>query len=277
MAIKDLAVAFNGSDNSVAALRMAIQMCRKYDAALTGLYAHLPVRFTGTVSNWMPDEVLASLREADNRATDEIEAKFRAVVGELEFNGTVDWHAEDGQPIEILAKTARFYDLLLIGQYNDAEDSPRSVPAESLVTLSGKPIVVVPNGYQVRPFTGHAVVAWDASRPAARALTDAMQILETKEQLDVVTVRSGASKPDAEPGPNDIVRHLQRHGIGARKADLVADREGVGHTIVEYCANEQADILVMGAFGHARLREELFGGVTRYILRNTRVPVLLAH
>jgi len=277
MAIKDLAVAFNGSDNSMAGLRMAIQMCRKYNAALTGLYAHVPVRFSGTVGNWMPKEVLKSLQEADAKATDEIEAQFRAAVREQGFDGPVDWYAEEGQPTEILAKTARFYDLLLIGQYGNSGDSVHSVPAESLVTLAGKPIVIVPNGYRVRPFTGHAVVAWDASRPAARALSDAMQILETKERLDILTVRSSRrADPDLSP-QHDVVRYLTRHGINVTMNALSASRDRIGPTIVDFCVQNDADVLVMGAFGHARLREDLFGGVTRHILRHTKVPVLLSH
>lgn len=277
MAIKDLAVAFNGSDNSRAALKMAIQMCRKYDAALTGLYAHVPVHFSGTVGAWMPKEVLQSLRDAEDKAAGDVEAEFRQMVAGQGFEGPVGWFAEQGQPTEVLARTARFYDLLLIGQYTSGEDTKQSVPAESLVTRSGKPIVVVPNGYQVRPFTGHAVVAWDASRPAARALSDAMQILETKQRLDVVTVRAPGAEPE-EPRPqHDIVRFLTRHQIPVKLNVLTASRDRIGPTIVEFCRDNDADLLVMGAFGHARLREELFGGVTRHILRHTAVPVLLAH
>jgi nucleotide-binding universal stress UspA family protein len=71
--------------------------------------------------------------------------------------------------------------------------------------------------------------------------------------------------------------HLKRHGIAAQRVALSASREGVGATILDYCKAQDADVLVMGAYGHARLREELFGGVTRHVLQNMTVPVLMSH
>jgi nucleotide-binding universal stress UspA family protein len=78
-------------------------------------------------------------------------------------------------------------------------------------------------------------------------------------------------------GAQDVVTYLSRHGINAKLTNLSASREGVGATILGYCSETDPDILVMGAYGHARLREELFGGVTRHILENANVPVLMAH
>ncbi len=277
MAIKDLAVAFNASDNSRAAVKLAVQMCRKYEATLTGIYTHLPVKFESQVEIWISDEMKDSLEKADADTVAAIEDAFRAAVKESGFDGPVEWLSPTGRPNDLLAKSARYHDLLLIGQYSNPDRSQRRVRAEELVVNSGKPIVVVPLDYQVRPFTGHAVVAWDGSRPVARALSDAMQILETKERLDVVTV----GRPGAQPGKDgfgqDVVTYLSRHGINAKLTNLSASREGVGATILGYCSETDPDVLVMGAYGHARLREELFGGVTRHILENANVPVLMAH
>jgi nucleotide-binding universal stress UspA family protein len=182
----------------------------------------------------------------------------------------------------VLARLARHFDLLLIGQLSEPGDSRQQIRAEELVTLSGKPLIIVPSGYQVRPFTEHAVIAWDRSRPAARALSDAMQILETKQRLDVVTVAGKDKEARKEGGKGkagglDILTHLKRHGIAAQRVALSASREGVGATILDYCKDQDADVLVMGAYGHARLREELFGGVTRHVLQHMTVPVLMSH
>jgi nucleotide-binding universal stress UspA family protein len=134
----------------------------------------------------------------------------------------------------------------------------------------------VPHSYEVRPFQEYAVVGWDGSRQAARALSDAMQILETKKRLDVVSVRaSGDTRPPAQSAA--IVRHLERHGIDARNVVLNASREGVGQTLLDYCAENGPDVLVMGAYGHTKLREDLFGGVTRQIMENMNVPVMMSH
>ena len=277
MAIKDLAVAFNASDNSRAAVRLAVQMCRKYEATLTGIYTHMPVKFENQVEIWISDEMKESLEKADASSVAAIEESFRTTVTENGFDGPVEWASPTGQPNDLLARSARYHDLLLIGQYTNPDRSQRRVRAEELVMNSGKPIIVVPVDYQVRPFTGHAVVAWDGSRPAARALSDAMQILETKERLDVVTVGASDAGTSKSAFAQDIITYLSRHGIDARLTNLSASREGVGATILGYCGETDPDVLVMGAYGHARLREELFGGVTRHILENANVPVLMAH
>ena len=277
MAIKDLAVAFNASDNSRAAVRLAVQMCRKYEATLTGIYTHLPVRFETQVENWISEEMRDSLKKADTEAVAAIEAAFRASVKESGFTGPVEWISPTEHPNDLLAKSARYHDLLLIGQYSNPDRNQRRVRAEELVLNAGKPIIIVPLDYQVRPFTGHAAVAWDGSRPVARALSDAMQILETKERLDVVTVGATGAQASKDAFGQDVITYLTRHGINAKQTNLSAAREGVGATILEYCSETDPDVLVMGAYGHARLREELFGGVTRHILENANVPVLMAH
>lgn len=277
MAIKDLAVAFNGSDNSRAAVKLAVQMCRKYGATLTGIYTHSPVKFEAQVENWISEEMRESLEKADANTVAAIGDAFRAAVKESGFDGPVEWVSPTGHPNDLLARSARYHDLLLIGQYSNPDRNQRRVRAEELVMNSGKPIIIVPVGYQVRPFTGHAVVAWDGSRPAARALSDAMQILETKERLDVVTVGAPGAQARKDAFGQDVITYLTRHGINAKQTNLSAAREGVGATLLKYCSETDPDVLVMGAYGHARLREELFGGVTRHILENANVPVLMAH
>lgn len=278
MAIKNLAVAYNASSNADAAVEFAVLMAKKYGATLTGVHAYLPMSFGGEVRRWIPEEVIATLHKAEEDTAKGVEAKFREKAAEAGFKGSLDWITEEGQPNSVLARCARYFDIMLLGQFSETPVTKKEVRAEDLVTLSGAPLIIVPNGYQVHDFTEKAVIAWDGSRPAARALTYAMQILETKKKLDVVTVgakeRSSDGKDEHKP---NILTHLERHGIEAQRVELKANRDGVGATILEYCAKTKPDVLVTGAYGHARLREDLFGGVTRHILHNMNVPVLMAH
>jgi nucleotide-binding universal stress UspA family protein len=276
MAIKDLAVAYNGSRNADAALDLAVQMCRKYDSMLTGIYVSRPLEFEGRVERWITADVMETLRRAQAETAGGIEASFRGRAAANGFAGPIEWLAQEGQPNAALARQARYHDILLLGQFSQPEDAGRPVRAEDLVLRAGKPLVIVPNNYIVRPFTEYAVVAWDGSRPAARALSDAMQILETKARIDVVcvTASEGERGPRAAP---EIIRHLERHGVDARQITLKAAREGVGSTILRYCEENAPDVLVMGAYNHTKLREDLFGGVTRHVLQNLNVPVLMAH
>ncbi|MCB1885070.1 MAG: universal stress protein [Geminicoccaceae bacterium] len=276
MAIKDLAVAYNGSANADAALQYAVQMCGKYGADLTGVWAKSPVRFEGKVERWMSKSVLQSIADAEAEAGRAVEAAFRERLQALGFAGPVHWVGEEGQPNAVLARRARFHDILLLGQFSAPGDARRPVRAEDLVLRAGRPLIVVPNNYPVRPFKEHAVVAWDGSRPAARALSDGMQILETKRRLDVLTIVGDEAKRSASTAP-DAVAHLKRHGIDARVVEVPAGRGGVAGAILGYCKEHDPDVLIMGAYGHAKLREDLFGGTTRVILENMASPVLMAH
>lgn len=279
MAIKDLAVAYNGSNNSDTALQFAIQMCKKYDTALTGLYAHTPAGFEKKIEHWISDDVLQALKNASEEGYRSIEDSFKKATGSSEFSGSVDWFSEEGQPNTVLARAARYYDLLLIGQFSGPSETERPVRAEDLVLRAGTPVIIVPKDYEVHEFSEYAVVAWDASRAAARALCDAMHILETKKRLDVVTVRSDKHDTTDESASqsHDIIRHLKRHGVDAQHVYLSADRGGRGATILDYCGQNKPDVLVMGGYGQTRLREELFGGVTTHVLQNMNVPIFMSH
>ncbi len=183
-----------------------------------------------------------------------------------------------GQANDTLTGVARYYDLMLMGQLTEKNDKAMRIRAEELVSRTGRPLLVVPHDYTNRAFGEYAIVAWDGSRPAARALADAMQILETKKRLDVLSIaKPGKQATRRDADWPDIVKHLQRHGIDARRVDLTASRDGVGKTILDYCAENNPDLLVIGAYGHSALREDLFGCVTRHIMRNMNVPVLMAH
>lgn len=277
MAIKDLAVAYNGSANADKTLAFALQMSRKYGAKVTALHVHAPLHIDSTVARWASKEVLERLRETDAMAAAGIEKQLKDLLVKEGADGEVDWLVETGPTNEQLARMARCYDILLIGQSSIPGKSRSRVRAEDLVVRMGRPLLVIPEAYEPHPFSEYAVVAWDGSRPASRALSDAMQILETKKKIDIVTVGPKIAKTEQETGESRVVRHLRRHGVEAEHVRLEAGKDSVGAAILAYCGETQPDVLVMGAYGHARLREDLFGGVTHHILTRMIVPVLMAH
>ena len=168
MAIKDLAVAYNGSANSKAALSFAIQMCKKYDAALTGLHVHTPLDLEPQLRRWTPENVLESLRKAGDEAVKSSEADFRKNVAAAGFTGTAEWLVEEGPTNETLARLARYHDLLVIGQFSEAGETRTRVRAEDLVQRSGRPLIIVPNGYEVRPFAEYADSSASSKKSATR-------------------------------------------------------------------------------------------------------------
>lgn len=279
MAIKDLLVAYDGNDASEKAVQLAVQMSRKYDAAVTGVHIFRTETYESHIRRWIPDDVLERMKDAELTAESTIEASFRKQVAEAGFDGDVQWITAQGQSNILLPRFARYFDLMLIGQFTSAwGNERRTIQPEELVTRAGKPVIVVPKGLEVRPFKEEAVMSWDGSRSAARALSDAMQILETKKRLDVVTVDVDGDAGTATIPPEiDIIAHLERHGINAKSVRLSTTGQTIGKMVLDYCGEAAPDMLVMGAFGRGKLGDMLFGGVTRYILQNMTVPVLISH
>ena len=278
MAIKDLLVAYQGDKGSKTALEFALRMANKYGATVTGAHIHVPEQYASQVRAWIPEDVLERVRAAEQDVVKTIEASFRKTIKQTAPKTAHDWIAIEGFPSLLLARLSRCFDILLTGQFEGAiRHGGRMVQPEELILRSGRPIVIVPQDYKVRPFKEEAVMAWDGSRSAARALSDAMQILQTKKRLDVLTVESDGTIESIERiGDHDVIGHLKHHGIDARPVRLQA-KGGVGKTILDYCAKTDPDVLVMGAFGRGKLGAMLFGGTSRHILEHQTVPVLMSH
>lgn len=276
--IKDLLVAYQGDEGSQNALRFALQMARKYDATVTGAYVYAPEQYESQIRHWIGDDFLKTMRQVQLEAVSKVEASFRDFVSANSPDIRHEWVAARGPVGLTLARISRTYDLLITGQFEGAvRVGGRAVQPEELVTRSGKPVLMIPKDYKVRPFTEDAIVAWDGSRYAARALADALHILENKKRIELVTVDGGRDPAVLGwAGSHDVIGHLHRHGINARHVELEA-KGGVGRTILEYCQERDPDMLVMGAFGRGKLGALLFGGVSQYILEHQTLPVFMSH
>jgi nucleotide-binding universal stress UspA family protein len=276
MAIRDLLVAYDGNDASKKATQFAVSMARKYEASVTGVHVFRPETYESHIRRWIPKEVLETVHKAEQDVEDSIEKSFRETVAETAFDGDVKWITAEGQPGIMVPRIARYFDILLIGQFTTYFASDRrTVSPDDLTLRSGGPVIVVPKDHEVQPFREEAAIAWDGSRSAARALTDAMQILETKKRLDVVTAGKSTDLGRVPEGV-DVVDHLKRHGIAAKHVYLDTGHSA-GDSILQYCREVGPDLLVMGAYGRGKLSSMLFGGVTRHVLQNMNVPVLISH
>jgi nucleotide-binding universal stress UspA family protein len=174
----------------------------------------------------------------------------------------------------ILARQGRRADLVVVGPGVDADEASLT---EAAFMDTGRPALVVPALWTgVLPPT-RALVAWDGSREAARAAGDAIPLLTAAEEVVILTVdvHRAAARYSDEPGMG-LSSFLTRHGVKARVKRVTASG-GIGDTILAQVAEERADLLVMGGYGHSRVRELLFGGVTRSILESTKTPALVSH
>ncbi|GIX14913.1 MAG: universal stress protein A [Paracoccaceae bacterium] len=273
MPIKNILVSYNGTEAARAALSLALKMSRKYEAHLTGVLSYGPQELISSYAGYLPVGVAEHLAEADRKRRADIEASFRELTRDepAERMHFVDVFssADDG-----LMEISRCYDLIVMAAPEEDSEIPHMEPhADVVARHSGRPVLVVPKGYHTEELNEHALVAWDGGRAAARALADAMQILETKQEVTVLTVGD-----PAETGVlRDVTIHLQRHGI--RVTPLIKPRGGkrVANIILDTCAEVGAGLLVMGAYEHPKFAEDLFGGVTNSVLTGTHIPVLMSH
>jgi len=147
---------------------------------------------------------------------------------------------------------------------------------EAALFESGRPVVVVPYIQTEGLKLDHVLACWDGSRNAARAIADSMPFLTRGKKVEIVMVASGDGKADELPGA-DLGEHLARHDLTVEVKRLVAADVDVSNVILSYAADCAADFIVMGGYGHSRLREFILGGATRGILQSMTVPVLMAH
>jgi nucleotide-binding universal stress UspA family protein len=166
--------------------------------------------------------------------------------------------------------------LSVVGQAEPDRPAPEELIIETALFESGRPVVVVPYIQKDGLKLDRVVVCWDASRTATRAIADSLPFLTRAKAIDVITVTDGHAKNDEIPGA-DIGHHLARHGLNIEIKRIVSPDVDVPNTILSHAADCSADFLVMGGYGHSRLREFVLGGATRGILTSMTVPVLMSH
>jgi nucleotide-binding universal stress UspA family protein len=177
---------------------------------------------------------------------------------------------------ELFGRMARRFDLAVVGQPEPDAVAPEDLIIEAALFASGRPTAVVPYIHKKGFAADRVMVCWDGSRNAARAIGDAMPVLVRARTIEVMIVASERAKSDEIPGA-DIAQHLARHGLKVEVERIVAPDGDVASTLLSHAADASADLIVMGGYGHSRLREFILGGVTRGILGAMTVPVLMSH
>ena len=217
--------------------------------------------------------------EADSQAaerTERIEAAFRE---RLRFSGLQGaWQVASGKVSETVISQCA--DLVILGQINPDHPPPpggRQLVEDILMTL-GRPILVIPYIGRFETLGTKILVGWNNSREAARAVNDAIPLLANSASVTILEVDPIGRKPAINGATGaDVARHLARHGINAQPARTVMASISVPDVLLSYATDVSADLLVVGGYGHSRLRELILGGVTRDLLRHMTLPVLMSH
>lgn len=280
MPFKTLLVHIDETKANVGRLQAALALARAQKAHLTGLYVINEFDLPSYARAQVPRHVIEEQRTAAEKAA---QAAVEAFLAEADREGvTADTRVErtrDHQVAALIARHARYADLVVAGQTEPDEPGPGGQHmVEDLVLSAGRPVLVIPYIGANHPIGRTVTVAWDAGRAAARAVADAMPLLEAAGKVHVFVVNpvSGIDAHGAEPGA-DIALSLARHDINAEVHTTTATDIEEGEAILSWLSDSGSDLLVMGAYGHARLRELVLGGVTRCILQSMTVPVFMAH
>lgn len=280
MKYKTILVHLDHSDRSPARAALAARWARAHESHLVGL---LP---TGTYDGVIPADAIPTgttdfiAESADylRRRAETISREFRegiAATGALSY----EVRLVDGATIDAVVQHGRASDLVVLGQ----DDASRAADvwvhglAGHVLMEVGRPVLIVPSAGQFEGFARNAVVAWNGSRESAVALHAALPALRCASRVTLVSFRHpNEEDDDRKPSVADMLQFLSRHGIHATFERNITDID-VAAALLSRVSDLGADLLVMGGYGHSRLRELVLGGVTRQILAKMTVPVLMAH
>lgn len=270
--IKDLTIVVDGVGRRAAPYGLGL--AAEFDASVSAVSV-LPLEPFGTFaqSEIRYDMIVAAEQDAREQAAAAAEAvAAEALAAGRPCETTAICTSAPLAPLR-LAGFVHLSDLVVIEQADAAHPKPADAYLETLLFRGARPVLVVPYIHASPPRFATAIVAWDGSAPAARALSDALPLLRRIARVELVSV---TDEPVPEATHGRAVRHLARHGVEAVFHTLPGGLP-VGEALLSHAADRGADLLVMGAYGHSRLREWVFGGVTRDILRTAPLCCLMSH
>jgi len=284
MPVKDLLVHLEPSEASEARLALAVDLAQQHQAHLTAVriidtsaFATVPAALLDDGDWQQLDSLMRRMAERSAEAAAEVEAGFHRRAAAQGVKG--EMHLVHGSMSEILLRYGRCADLIVLGQPDPgAPDAiARRGAIEAVLVAMGRPILLVPYAGRFSTVGRNVLVGWDGGREAARALHDAMPLLQNAVTVRVVVANPPAHTPGLPPTGAEVARHLVRHGVPASAEDILNPELGTADILLNRAADTGADLLVAGGYSHSRARETIFGGVTRSLLRQLTLPLLLSH
>ena len=273
MAFADILVHMDQSKSCATRLRVAVDLARRFEARLTGLYVITHQYYQPTNGN--AEKAAASVRRMFEEQTAEA-----GIVGKWQCT---DWSVIGVGMTEIINNHAHYADLLVVGQASpDAagkggKESPADLP-ERVVLGAGRPVLIVPYAGTFPTVGERVLVAWKAGRESTRAVNDALPLLKKARRVDVLAINSSETYgDDSESLCANICEHLQRHKIKASPERMVVSDTPVGDALLNRACEEGYDMVVMGAYAHTPQGKMALGLVAGHLLKQMTVPVLMSH
>jgi nucleotide-binding universal stress UspA family protein len=274
---RDVLVVIDNAATAAHLLAPAAVLAHRFDGRLTGFFPTGLPSATSFGDLASGAQLVEAFMTAQREEAVKAEAAYRQELGRLQLTG--DWVTREADFGDSVTALGRLYDLVIVAQANPDVPSPapRMLP-EDLVVAAGRPVLLIPYAGEFAEFDRHVLVAWNGSRESARALHDAMFFIEKADAVTVIEVDPPTSAPlNPDLGVAELVTALKRRGVEAAAAPTVSGGTPVADVILSLAADLGADLVVMGAYGHSRLRELVLGGVSRSMFQEMTVPVLMSH
>lgn len=274
--IKDIVVNLGARGSGIPTADYAVSVAGALEAHITGIAFAYDPTLPASGMGYFP------VQPVDQRHDNEAAAKaaidhFAAAATQANVSAeTRLLSAKSTAAGDQFGRMARRFDLAIVGQVDPEGSAVDATIPVSTLFESGRPVIIVPYIQRILLKRDSVMVCWDGSRSAARAIADAMPLLERAENVEIVIISNERGKQEEIEGA-DMGRHLARHGLKVAVNRMMRGDSDVTDALLSHRADSGADFIVMGGYGHSRLREFVLGGVTRKILRSMTVPTLMSH
>lgn len=275
--IKDIVVNLGIDERTNAAGDYAVSVAAAFDAKLVGIaFRYDPIAPIASIG-YVPANAIETQEREGRAAAQAAIDRFRAASKRAGLAAEPRMLSASAAGVGTqFGRIARRFDLAVVGQAEPNAGGIEEIIAEGALFEGGRPIIVVPYVQKAPLKLDRVMVCWDGGRPAARAIADAMPLLARAGRVEVVIVANERGKQDEIEGA-DMAEHLARRGLKVEIKRLALGDIDVANVILSHAADAGSDLIVMGGYGHSRLREFVLGGVTRSILRAMTTPVLMSH
>jgi nucleotide-binding universal stress UspA family protein len=280
MSCKTLIVCLNETERAEALISVTADVAARCEAHVIGLYVIPAMQVYPAVGMYMTAEVFEGHRKYFQERADGVEARFNEVMRKQGLSS--EWRrVESTSPLvaDTVIEHGIEADLVIVSQTNkESEDGVELDFAERVVMECGRPVLLIPLYGNFASVGTSILVGWNATREAARAIFDAVPLMRHAKKVHICWVdpKKDAQLAGQLPGA-EIATSLSRHGINASVEPLPTSGLMAGEALISHASDVGADLLVIGAYGHSRMREFVFGGATRYVLQSMTVPVLMSH
>lgn len=276
--LKDITVHVDAGRASAARVDVACALAKAQGARLVGVFVITPPDIPPYLESQVGNEVIEAQYESARAEAQNAKAYFEKTASGLGIEH--EWRITEGITADVLAQHVRYSDMIVVGQ-NDPDErlfTGGGAMPDELIMGAGRPVLVVPYVGSYPTVGSHVMVAWDASVQAARAVKDSLDILRQAQRVSVMVINPDNNAAGGNPLPGaDLATYLARHGITVDAQHINSSDIDPANMLLSRAADEGIDLMVMGAYGHARWREIVMGGVTREFLLHMTMPVLMAH